>query len=358
MRDNQSTRTVGERGPRPRWKTISSSRKSLISTAKRIPERVVHARGAGAHGYFEAYGKIGQRASVEIHPCPASSPRPGSRPRCSCVSPPWRGPRNHPETERDPRGFAVKFKTVDGNWDLVGNNLKVFFIRDAIKFPDMIHAFKPDPVTNRQEAWRFFDFVGMHPESLHMVTHLKSPWGNPGQLPGNGGLGRQYLQARQRRGGGAPLQIPLDAQAGRPELDDRTSPRDPGQGRRPCDARPLRQHRERQLSRVGIRGADHAGRSERPPLLRSARRYQNFGRWISFRCFPAAAWCSTARPPTSSRRWSSRRSARVCWSTASTSPTTRCFRGEPSATRIRNATGSVPIICSCPSTRRVRASAR
>jgi catalase len=89
------------------------------------------------------------------------------------------GAKESPETERDPRGFAVKFKTVDGNWDLVGNKLKVFFIRDAIKFPDMIHAFKPDPVTNRQEAWRFFDFVAQHPESIHMVTHLKSPWGIP-----------------------------------------------------------------------------------------------------------------------------------------------------------------------------------
>src|SRR3712207_5994575 len=66
-----------------------------------------------------------------------------------------------------------------GNWDLVGNNLKIFFIRDAIKFPDMIHAFKPDPVTNRQEPWRFYDFVMHHPEALHMVTWVKSPWGIP-----------------------------------------------------------------------------------------------------------------------------------------------------------------------------------
>jgi catalase len=89
------------------------------------------------------------------------------------------GAKDSPETARDPRGFAVKLKTVDGNWDLVGNNLKVFFIRDAIKFPDMIHAFKPDPVTNRQEPWRFYDFVSQSPESLHMVTWVKSPWGIP-----------------------------------------------------------------------------------------------------------------------------------------------------------------------------------
>jgi catalase len=89
------------------------------------------------------------------------------------------GSKDSPETARDPRGFAVKLKTVDGNWDLVGNNLKVFFIRDAIKFPDMIHAFKPDPITNHQEPWRFYDFVSQSPEARHMVTWVKSPWGIP-----------------------------------------------------------------------------------------------------------------------------------------------------------------------------------
>src|SRR5919106_1563507 len=124
VRDNQSLRSVGERGPAT-LENYQFIEKITHFDRERIPERVVHARGAG------------------------------------------------------PRGFAVKLKTADGNWDLVGNNLKVFFIRDAIKFPDMIHAFKPDPVTNRQEAWRFYDFVMHHPESLHMVTWVKSPWGIP-----------------------------------------------------------------------------------------------------------------------------------------------------------------------------------
>ncbi|MDP9350931.1 MAG: catalase, partial [Chloroflexota bacterium] len=84
-----------------------------------------------------------------------------------------------PETLRDPRGFAVKFYTEDGNWDLVGNNLKVFFIRDPIKFPDVIHAFKPDPVTNRQDPNRMFDFLSLTPEAMHMVTWLFSPRGIP-----------------------------------------------------------------------------------------------------------------------------------------------------------------------------------
>jgi catalase len=72
---------------------------------------------------------------------------------------------------RDPRGFAVKFYTEDGNWDLVGNNLQIFFIRDAIKFPD--------PVTNRQDARRIFDFISLTPEAMHMITWLFSPWGIP-----------------------------------------------------------------------------------------------------------------------------------------------------------------------------------
>ncbi|WP_430911040.1 catalase [Methylobacterium sp. sgz302541] len=177
VRDNQNTRTVGERGPAT-LENYQFIEKITHFDRERIPERVVHARGAGAHGYFEAYGKIGDEPASKYTRARVLNETGVKTPmfvRFSTVA----GAKESPETARDPRGFAVKFKTVDGNWDLVGNNLKVFFIRDAIKFPDMIHAFKPDPVTNRQEAWRFFDFVAAHPESIHMVTHLKSPWGIP-----------------------------------------------------------------------------------------------------------------------------------------------------------------------------------
>jgi catalase len=94
-----------------------------------------------------------------------------------------------PETLRDPRGFATKFYTEDGNWDLVGNNLKIFFIRDAVNFPDLVHAFKPDPVTNRQDGERIFDFIMHKPEAMHMITFLFSPWGIPAnyrQMQGSG----------------------------------------------------------------------------------------------------------------------------------------------------------------------------
>src|ERR671917_1621324 len=89
------------------------------------------------------------------------------------------GGRDSSEAARDPRGFAVKFYTEDGNWDLVGNNLAVFFIRDAIKFPDVIHSLKPDPVTFRQEPNRIFDFMSQTPECMHMLVNLFSPRGIP-----------------------------------------------------------------------------------------------------------------------------------------------------------------------------------
>jgi catalase len=175
--DNQSLRSVGERGPAT-LENYQFIEKITHFDRERIPERVVHARGAGAHGYFEAYGKIGDEAAAKYTKARVLTETGVQTPlfvRFSTVI----GAKDSPETARDPRGFAVKFKTVDGNWDLVGNNLRIFFIRDAIKFPDMIHAFKPDPVTNRQEAWRFYDFVAHHPEALHMVTWVKSPWGIP-----------------------------------------------------------------------------------------------------------------------------------------------------------------------------------
>jgi len=175
--DNQSLRSVGERGPAT-LENYQFIEKITHFDRERIPERVVHARGTGAHGWFESYGKIGDEPATKYTRAKVLTKAGKRTPvfvRFSTVI----GSKDSPETARDPRGFAVKFYTEDGNWDLVGNNLRIFFIRDAIKFPDMIHAFKPDPVTNRQEPWRFYDFVSQSPEALHMVTWVKSPWGIP-----------------------------------------------------------------------------------------------------------------------------------------------------------------------------------
>lgn len=175
--DNTNNRTVGERGP-----TVLENYNFLEKIShfdrERIPERVVHARGAGAHGYFEAYGEIGDAPSSKYTRAKLFQEKGKRTPVFVRFSTVIHGGHS-PENLRDPRGFSVKFYTEDGNWDLVGNNLQVFFIRDAIKFPDVVHAFKPDPVTNRQDARRIFDFISLTPEAMHMITWLFSPWGIP-----------------------------------------------------------------------------------------------------------------------------------------------------------------------------------
>ncbi len=187
IRDNQSLRSVGERGPAT-LENYQFIEKITHFDRERIPERVVHARGAGAHGYFEAYGKIGDEPASKYTRAKLLLEKGKRTPlfvRFSTVI----HSKDSPETARDPRGFAVKFYTEEGNWDLVGNNLKVFFIRDAIKFPDFIHSFKPDPVTNRQEPNRQFDFISLHPESIHMITWLLSPRGIPADYRHQEGAG-------------------------------------------------------------------------------------------------------------------------------------------------------------------------
>jgi len=175
--DNQNVRTVGPRGPTT-LENYPFLEKITHFDRERVPERVVHARGAGAHGFFEAYGSVGDAPISQYTRAKLFQQKGKRTPVFVRFSTVVHGGHSS-ETLRDPRGFAVKFYTEDGNWDLVGNNLKVFFIRDAIKFPDMIHAFKPDPVTNCPDPRRFFDFNGLSPESLHMVTFLFSPWGIP-----------------------------------------------------------------------------------------------------------------------------------------------------------------------------------
>lgn len=140
---------------------------------ERIPERVVHAQGAGAIGTFISFADLSNLTTASLF-------RPGKETevfaRFSTVS----HSKHSPETLRDPRGFAVKFKTDEGNWDLVGNNLPVFFIRDHLKFPDLIHAVKPDPTTNRQEPERMFDFFSaLGGMATHMITQVYTDLGIP-----------------------------------------------------------------------------------------------------------------------------------------------------------------------------------
>ncbi|MEU4832922.1 catalase [Streptosporangium sp. NPDC023615] len=177
VHDNQNQRTVGARGPAT-LENYQFLEKISHFDRERIPERVVHARGTTAYGYFEAYGRLGDEPIgryTRAKLFQEAGKRTDLAVRFSTVI----GGRDSSEAARDPRGFAVKFYTEDGNWDLVGNNLAVFFIRDAIKFPDVIHALKPDPVTFRQEPGRIFDFMSQTPESMHMLVNLFSPRGIP-----------------------------------------------------------------------------------------------------------------------------------------------------------------------------------
>lgn len=185
--DNQNQRTIGSRGPAT-LENYQYLEKISHFDRERVPERVVHARGVTAYGFFEAYGKWGDEPIANYTRAKLFQSEGKRTPialRFSTVI----GGRDSSETARDPRGFAIKFYTEDGNWDLVGNNLAVFFIRDAIKFPDVIHSLKPDPVTFRQEPARIFDFMSQTPEAMHMLVNVFSPRGIPSDYRHQQGFG-------------------------------------------------------------------------------------------------------------------------------------------------------------------------
>ena len=180
--DNQNSQTAGPTGP-----VVLQDAHLIEKLARfdreRIPERVVHARGTAAFGDFVSYGNYSDLTKATLF-----SQKGKKTPVLVRFSSVIHG--NHsPETLRDPRGFSTKFFTDSGNWDLVGNNLPVFFIRDAMKFPDMVHSLKPDPVTNIQDPARYFDFFSHVPESTNMLTFLYSDLGTPAsyrEMDGNG----------------------------------------------------------------------------------------------------------------------------------------------------------------------------
>ncbi|MCE5243482.1 MAG: catalase [Syntrophobacteraceae bacterium] len=170
--DDQNSLTAGPRGP-VLMQDVHLLEKLAHFDRERIPERVVHAKGAGAFGYFEAttnvtrytkarfLSEVGKRTDLFV--------------RFSTVG----GEKGSADSARDPRGFAVKFYTEEGNYDLVGNNTPVFFIRDPLKFPDFIHTQKRNPATNLPDPNMFWDFLSLTPESIHQVTILFSDRGTP-----------------------------------------------------------------------------------------------------------------------------------------------------------------------------------
>lgn len=189
--DNQNSQTAGPNGP-ALLQDVQLLQKLQRFDRERIPERVVHARGTGVHGEFTASSNISELTKAKVF-------TPGTHtPVFVRFSSVVHG--NHsPETLRDPRGFATKFYTADGNWDLVGNNFPTFFIRDAIKFPDMVHAFKPDPRTNLDDDSRRFDFFSHVPEATRTLTLLYSNEGTPAGyrfMDGNGVHAYKFVNAK------------------------------------------------------------------------------------------------------------------------------------------------------------------
>ncbi len=170
--DNQNSLTAGPRGPLL-MQDYQLLEKMATFNRERVPERVVHAKGSGAFGTFTVTNDITTYSKAKIFsevgkqtPCLA---------RFSTVA----GERGAADAERDVRGFAVKFYTEEGNWDMVGNNTPVFFVRDPYKFGDFIHTQKRDPKTNMRSATAMWDFWSLSPESLHQVTILFSDRGLP-----------------------------------------------------------------------------------------------------------------------------------------------------------------------------------
>src|SRR6266436_5474494 len=171
--DNQNSLTVGPRGPVV-FEDFLLFEKMAHFNRERIPERVVHAKGSGAYGHFVCTStEISNYTTAK--PFNAVGKKTPTFLRFSTVG----GEKGSADTARDPRGFALKFYTEEGNWDMVGNNTPIFFIRDGLKFGDFIHSQKRVPGTNLRSPTMMWDFWSLSPESLHQVTTLFSDRGTP-----------------------------------------------------------------------------------------------------------------------------------------------------------------------------------
>ncbi|PAF41940.1 catalase [Helicobacter sp. 11S02596-1] len=193
--NNQDSLSVGPRGPLLLQNTWFLEKLAHFDR-ERIPERVVHAKGSGAYGTFTVTGDITKYTKAKIFS------KIGKKTPCFFRFSTVAGERGAADAERDPRGFAMKYYTEEGNWDLVGNNTPVFFVRDPLKFPDFIHTQKRDPKTNLRSAQNAWDFWSLHPESLHQVTITMSDRGIPKSFRHMHGFGSHtfsFINAKNER---------------------------------------------------------------------------------------------------------------------------------------------------------------
>lgn len=180
--DNQHTQTAGARGP-VLIQDYDMLEKIAHFDRERIPERVVHAKGAGATGVFELEEDMSKYTKADLFS--GVGKKTPIMMRISQVA----GEKGYPDTVRDVRGFSVRFYTQEGNYDIVGNNTPVFFVNDPLKFPDFIHSQKRDPQTNRRTQDMQWDFWSHSPESLHQVTYLMGDRGLPASYRTMNGYG-------------------------------------------------------------------------------------------------------------------------------------------------------------------------
>ncbi|HKO21703.1 MAG TPA: catalase, partial [Candidatus Eisenbacteria bacterium] len=197
INDDQNSLKAGPRGP-SLLEDFILREKITHFDHERIPERVVHARGAAAHGFFQVYKPLGRLTRAAFLQVPAK--KTPVFVRFSTVA----GSRGSSDLARDVRGFAVKFYTEEGNFDLVGNNIPVFFIQDAVKFPDLIHAVKPEPHNEIPQAASahdtFWDFISLMPESMHMIMWVMSDRAIPRSLRMMEGFGVHTFRLVNERG--------------------------------------------------------------------------------------------------------------------------------------------------------------
>jgi catalase len=214
--DNQNTLKAGLRGP-GLWEDFVLREKITHFDHERIPERIVHARGSGAHGFFECYESMERYTRASF--LAAKGKRTPVFVRFSTVQ----GERGSIDTPRDVRGFATKFYTDEGNFDIVGNNIPVFFIQDAMKFPDLVHALKPEPHHAMPQAASahdtFWDFVSLMPESTHMLMWVMSDRALPRSFRMMQGFGVHTFRLVNARGESRFVKFHWNPVAGTHSLD-------------------------------------------------------------------------------------------------------------------------------------------
>ena len=333
---NQDSLKVGLRGPALLEDFILREKLTHFDH-ERIPERVVHARGSAAHGFFECHESLADltRASIFAE----AGKRTPVFVRFSTVI----GERGSKDTARDVRGFAVKFYTDEGNWDLVGNNMPVFFIQDAMKFPDLIHAAKPQPHFQMPQAATahdtFWDFISLMPESAHMIMWAMSDRAIPRSYRMMQGFGVHTFRFVNAAGESRFVKFHWNPVEGTHSLvwDEavKIAGADPDFHRRDL----WEAIEAGQVPRVGARSTGlHRGRGRSLQLRRA--RLTKFVPEESCRFGRSAGWCSTAIRTTSLPRPSRSRSARRTSCRASTSATTRCLPGASTRTWTRRSRGS------------------